>query len=435
MLRPDVKMGGARMGEAGKTIHLAVLGVGGRGAALMNILLHMPDVKVRVVCETQRDRLKKALDEAEAIQGFRPDGETDYKRVVNRSDIDAVMVFTEWTTHIPICIAAMRAGKPVAMEVGASASIDECWQLVRTSEETGVGCMMLENCCYNIGEMSLLRMVREGVFGEIVHCQGGYEHDLRDQVGTGDTQHHYRQAHFLRRNGELYPTHELGPIAKYINLNRGNRMLSLVSMSSKAAGMHAWLQEHRPDEPIAKMPFNQGDIVTTMIKCANGETLLLTNDCTLPRPYSRGGRIQGTKGLWLEANRSIYIEGGLTDPADPESEPIQPHKWTPANKWIQAYKHPLWVEYEEFTQRGGHGGVNYDGHGGMDYLVLRAFVEAVQDNKPFPIDVYDAASWLCITALSEQSIAMGSMPVPVPDFTDGKWIYRKGEASGRYSLD
>jgi len=424
-----------KMGEAGRTVNLALIGMGGRGSALMNILLHMPDVKVRVVCDKYRDRMLKAQDAAEALQLFRPDGETDYKKAIHRTDIDAVLVFTDWVTHIPICIEAMRAGKPVGMEVGAAASIGECWNLVRTSEETGVSCMLLENCCYNVTEMTLLRMIREGIFGEIVHCQGGYEHDLRDQLGTGDIERHYRQDHFMRRNGELYPTHELGPIAKYLNLNRGNRMLSLVSMASKAAGMNAWMQAHRPDDPIAKVHFNEGDIVTTMIKCANGETILLTNDGTLPRPYSRGGRLQGTKGLWMEDNRSIYIEGGLTDPADPASEPIEQHRWTPANKWIRAYKHPLWVEYEEFLERGGQVGENYDGHGGMDYLVLRAFVEAVQNGTPFPIDVYDAASWLCISALSEQSIAMGSMPVPVPDFTDGKWIYRKGEATGRYALD
>ena len=427
MLRPDVKMGGANMGEAGKTIHLALIGMGGRGMGHLGTLLRMPDVKVRVVCDKYRDRVAAAQDAAETLQNFRPDGETDYRRAVNRKDIDAVLVFTDWTTHIAICIEAMRAGKPVGTEVGGSSSLDECWRLVRTSEETGIGCMLLENCCYNSTEMALLRMVREGVFGEIVHCQGGYEHDLRDEIGLGDVNRHYRQDNFMHRNGELYPTHELGPIAKYLNLNRGNRMLSLVSMSSKAAGLNAWLKDNRPNDAIVNAPIAQGDIVTTMIKCANGETILLTHDCTLPRPYSRGGRVQGTKGVWMEDNHAIYIEGGLTDPANPESEPIKQHRWASEDKWLEAYKHPLWVEYEQFGLRGGHGG--------MDYLVLRAFIEAVQDNKPFPIDVYDTASWMCITALSEQSVAMGGMPVPVPDFTDGKWIYRKGEASGRYALD
>jgi len=427
MFRPDAKMGTAKMGEAGRTLGLAIIGMGGRGMGHLETLVHMPDVKVRVVCDKYRDRVEAAQDKAEAVQGFRPDGTTDYKQAVRRTDIDAVLVFTDWTTHIAICVEAMRAGKPVGMEVGGASSIEECWNLVRTSEETGVPCMLLENCCYNSTEMALLRMIREGVFGEVVHCQGGYEHDLRDEIGLGDINRHYRQDNFMRRNGELYPTHELGPIAKYLNLNRGNRMLSLVSMASKSAGLHAWLKEHRPDDPVSKMQVNQGDIVTTMIKCANGETIVLTPDCTLPRPYSRGGRVQGTKGLWMEDNQSIYIEGGLTDPANPDSEPIRQHRWAKDEAWMKAYKHPLWVEYEEFGLRGGHGG--------MDYLVLRAFIEAVQDNQPFPIDVYDAASWMCITALSEQSVAMGGMPVPVPDFTDGKWIYRKGEAKGRYALD
>ena len=416
-----------KMGEAGRTIHLAIIGVGERGVGQMVTLLRMPDVKVRVICDVYRDRIDHAQNRAEKIQGFRPDADTDYRRVVARDDIDAVVVMTDWTTHIAISVAAMRAGKPVAMEVGGCASMDECWQLVRTSEETGMGCMLLENCCYNREELTLMRMIREGVFGEITHCQGGYQHDLRDQVGMGDVERHYRQDNFLRRNGEIYPTHELGPIAKYLNINRGNRMLSLVSMSSKAVGMTEWLQEHRPDDPITKMRFNQGDIVNTLIKCANGETIMLTHDCTQPRPYSRGGRVQGTKGIWMEDNRSIYIENGLTDPANPDSEPIKQHCWTKDEPWIQHYMHPLWKEYEAFGLRGGHGG--------MDYLVLRAFVEAVQNHTAFPIDVYDAATWMSITELSEQSIAMGSMPVAIPDFTDGKWIYRKGEAVGRYALD
>lgn len=416
-----------KMGEAGRTIYLAIIGLGGRGCGQMETLLQMPDVKVRVVCDVYQDRIENAQTIAEEIQGFRPDGDTDYKRVVARDDVDACVVMTSWTTHIVICIAAMKAGKRVAMEVGGAGSVEECWHMVRVSEETGIPCMLLENCCYDRREMALLNMVRQGVFGEVTHCQGGYEHDLRDEIGWGDVRRHYRQDNFLNRNGELYPTHELGPIAKYLNLNRGNRMVSLVSMASKSAGLKAWLKDNRPNDEVTNKPVHEGDVVTTLIKCANGETIVLTHDCTTPRPYSRGGRIQGTKGIWMEDNQSIYLEGGLSDAMDEHSAPIEPHTWVSEESYIKKYQHPLWKEYEEFGLRGGHGG--------MDYLVLRAFVESVQNGTNPPIDVYDAASWLSITALSEMSIATGSAPVAVPDFTDGEWIHRHGEADSRYALD
>lgn len=416
------------MGDQGREIRLAIIGLGSRGIGQMQTLLQMPDVKAAVVCDVYEDRVQDAQNEAEKLQGFRPDGTLDYVEAINRDDIEAVIIMTSWTTHITIALEALHAGKRVAMEVGGAASLEECWALVRESERTGIPVMLLENCCYNSVEMAMLNMIRQGVFGELIHCQGGYEHDLRDEIGEGDVNRHYRQENFLARNGELYPTHELGPIAKYLNINRGNRMLSLVSMASKSAGLSAWMKEHRQDNPaLANAQVNQGDIVTTMIKCANGETIVLTHDCTSPRPYSRGGRVQGTKGLWMEDNHSIYIEGAKKDPTDENSELIESHKWASDEGWMKAYQHPLWKEYEEFGLRGGHGG--------MDYLVLRAFVESVQNQAPVPIDVYDAAAWLCITALSEQSIAMGSMPVPVPDFTDGEWIHRKGEVKGRYALD
>ncbi len=416
-----------KMGEPGRTIYLGIIGLGGRGCGQMKCLLGMPDVKVRVVCDLYEDRVENAQNIAEEMQGFRPEGDTDYKRVVARDDIDACVVMTSWTTHIAICIAAMKAGKRVAMEVGGAGSVEECWRMVRTSEETGIPCMLLENCCYNNREMALLNMVRQGVFGEVTHCQGGYEHDLRDEIGWGDVRRHYRQDNFLNRNGELYPTHELGPIAKYLNINRGNRMVSLVSMASKSAGLKEWFKQNRPDDEVAKKPVHEGDVVTTLIKCANGETIVLTHDCTSPRPYSRGGRIQGSKGIWMEDNESIYIDGGLSDAMDEHSEPIPAHTWASEKSYLEKYKHPLWKEYEEFGLR--------EGHGGMDYLCLRAFVESVQDGTNPPIDVYDAASWLSITALSEASIATGSAPVAIPDFTDGEWIHRHGDADGRYALD
>jgi predicted dehydrogenase len=306
--------------------------------------------------------------------------------------------------------------------VGGANSVEECWELVRMSEKKGVPVMLLENCCYGKEEMTLLRMIREGVFGELVHVQGGYEHDLRDEIGLGDVNRHYRQRHFLNRNAELYPTHELGPIARYLNLNRGNRMVSLVSVASKAAGLHAWLQEHRADTPLADAPVHQGDIVNTIITCAGGETILLTHDCTLPRPYSRGGRIQGTKGIWMEDNRSSYIDG--RSPADPT---YWTHRWESDEKYMAEFEHPLWKEYESFGMRGGHGG--------MDYLVLRAYVESVQNGTEPPIDVYDTAAWMSITALSEHSIASGSQSVPIPDFTNGRWLRERNAAEGMYTLD
>ncbi len=411
-----------KMGEPGRPVRIGIVGVGGRGVGQMRTLLAMPDVKVAAISDSYPDRVERACQVAAELQGFRPDGYSDYRALNRRDDIEAVVIMTSWTTHIVIAIDAMEQGKHVALEVGGAASVAECWRLVRTSEASGKWCMMLENCCYGEVELTLLKMVKEGLFGEVVHCQGGYLHDLRGEIGWGDESRHYRQDNFLHRNGELYPTHELGPIAKYIGLNRGNRMLSLVSMASKAAGLNAWFKEHRPDSPLATRQVNQGDIVTTMIKCANGETILLTHDCTLPRPYSRGGRIQGTKGIWQEDNRSLYIEGiSHTDPK------AWTHKWQPDEEVFAKYKHPLWRAYEEFGLRGGHGG--------MDYLVLRAFVEALQEHKGPPIDVYDTASWMVITALSEESVAMGGMPVAIPDFTDGAWIKRDALDTSFYSLD
>ena len=414
------------MGDKGREIRIAVIGLGSRGVGQMQTLLQMPDVKTAVVCDVYEDRVHTAQDEAEKLQGFRPDGTLDYVEAIHRDDIEAVIIMTSWTTHITIALEALRAGKRVAMEVGGAASLEECWALVRESERTGIPVMMLENCCYHSVEMAMLNMIRQGVFGELVHCQGGYEHDLRDEIGEGDINRHYRQENFLARNGELYPTHELGPIAKYLNINRGNRMLSLVSMASKSAGLSAWMKEHRQDNPaLANAQVNQGDIVTTMIKCANGETIVLTHDCTLPRPYSRGGRIQGTKGIWMEDGHGIYIEGRTKAEGGSWAHTFESDK-----PYLEEYEHPLWKEYREFGMRGGHGG--------MDYLVLRAFVESVQNHTEPPIDVYDTAEWMAITCLSEMSIAMGSMPVAVPDFTNGRWISRKGGQGGPggiYALD
>ena len=411
-----------KMGTPGREIRIGVIGVGGRGFGQMSTLLDMPDVKVAVVCDVYEDRVKKACDKCEEVQKFRPDGTLDYREAIKRDDIEAVVIMTSWQTHIRIAVAAMRAGKHVAMEVGGASSVEECWKLVHTSEDTGKQCMMLENCCYDEKEMALFNMIKQGLFGELVHCEGGYLHDLRDEIGNGDINRHYRQDNFHCRNGELYPTHELGPIAMYLGLNRGNRMLHLCSMSSKAAGLRSWYRMNRPDTPFPEKQVNEGDIVTTMIKCANGETILLKHDCTTPRPYSRFGMIQGSKGTWQEDGHHLYLEG-----ISPIHQGEWCHSWEPDADYLQKYQHPLWKEYKEFGLRGGHGG--------MDYLALRGFVEAVQENKRTPIDVYDTASWMVITCLSEQSVSMGGMPVPIPDFTDGLWMNRKDADDSMYTIE
>ena len=410
-----------KLGTAGRTVTIGFIGHGSRGVGQLKTLLSMQDVQVNAVCDIYEDRAQAAAQSVEEARGVRPFCTTDYREVICREDIEAVVIMTSWQTHIPIAIEAMRAGKVVSMEVGGATSLNECWELVRVSEQTGKGVMLLENCCYNDVEMAVLNMIKQGVFGELVHCRGGYQHDLRDEIGLGDVNRHYRQDNFMHRNGELYPTHELGPIAEYLNLNHGNRMLTLVSMASKAVGEHAWLQKNRPDTELANARFNEGDIVTTMISCANGETIMLTHDCTLPRPYSRGGYVQGTKGMWMEDGHGIYLED------DAHEGGTYAHRFSPDKEMLEKYEHPLWKEYREFGLRGGHGG--------MDYLCLRAFVESIQKNVKFPIDVYDTAAWMAITCLSEESIQKGSAPVAIPDFTSGRWMQKQDRPGDMFSLD
>ncbi len=411
--------------ENGRLLKIGIIGCGNRYQDHIRLLRNMADVRVLAVCDKYEDRAQAAAEDIGA-PGF-----TDYRDVLKIEEIEAVIIITDWLTHIPIAVDAMKAGKHVGMEVGGAPAIDDCWRLVRTAEETGMTCMLLENCCYGQEEMTLLNMIRQGVFGDIMQCQGAYAHDLRDEIGMGDINRHYRQDNFLHRNGELYPTHELGPIARYLNLGRGNRMVSLVSMATASKGLHQWLQEKRPGSELAQAQVNEGDIVTTLIKCMNGETIILSHDCTLPRPYSRGGVVRGTKGLWMEDNRSIYVEGKsprdfLSNPSYVRTEPAPEHTWESDATWMQAFKHPLWQAFEEFGTRGGHGG--------MDYLVLRAFIEAIQNGTPAPIDVYDSAMLMAITALSEQSIALGSAPVAVPDFTSGNWVFPKEGTGSIYDL-
>lgn len=406
-----------------RKIKIGIIGLGARGVVLLASLMQIPQIELAAVCDSYPQRVADYLALCEEKNLPRPFSTGDYRELL-RQPLDAVIVSTTWTTHVPIAAAAMRAGKHVGLEVGGALCEEDCWTLVRTSEETGRFCMLLENCCYGDNELTVFHMARRGLFGEIVHASGGYEHDLREQIALGREHHHGRMVNFLHRNGDLYPTHQLGPIAKLLDINRGNRILSVVSVASKARGLHHWVERNRPDDAVLRQAdWKEGDIVTSILRCAGGETVVLTHGCSLPRPYSRDGRIQGTRGIWLEERDAVFVE---SDEAQRASNPGGEHEWTPLSEYKSQYRHPLWKEYEAR-------GIAREGHNDMDYLVLCAFVDSIQNGVP-PIDVYDAATWMAVTYLSEQSVAMGGMPVPMPDFTRGKWVGRAPERRSKYSL-
>lgn len=397
----------------GDKINLGIIGLGSRGLSLIDmVFLEHDAVNITAVCDVYEDRCKAAADVVAQKRGLRPFVTTDWEEVIAHKNIDAVIICTSWEDHINIAIAAMEAGKYAACEVGGAYAVHECWQLVEAYERTKVPVMLLENCCYGREELMILNMVQQGVFGEIVHCQGGYLHDLRAEIAFGKENRHYRLRNYMHRNAENYPTHELGPIAQILNINRGNRMLTVTSVASKARGLAEYVQEHKPhDAELRDFNFAQGDVVTTIIKCAHGETITLTLDTTLPRYYSRGLVVQGTKGIYTEANQSIFLDGVH----DEYHFSWQKH-WGNVDQYREKYEHPIWQRYLDEGVK--------QGHGGMDWLVYADFVESVLQGKNTPIDVYDMAAWMSITALSEESIALGGHPVAVPDFTKGLWIKR-----------
>lgn len=407
-----------------ETKKIAVVGFGHRGVDLLEhaILPACQDhcVEVKAVFDTYADRTEEAVKVVQKVTGKTPVAAGSYQQILEDPEIAAVIITASWEVHVDLAVAAMYAGKDVAVEVGGAYALEDCWKLVEAYEQTGKHCMMLENCCYGEKELFVMNMVRQGVFGEIVHCSGGYQHDLREEISGGKENRHYRLRNYINRNCENYPTHELGPIAKLLDINNGNRMVSLTSTASCAKGLHEYVvREQGADAPLAQVEFAQGDIVTTVIRCAKGQTIVLTLDTTLPRAYSRGFTVRGTKGSYFEDTNMVFLDG-VHNPYDFKAHEI----WDNAKEYKAQYAHPLWKDYDP---KGGHGG--------MDYLVVSAFFEALTAGVRPPIDTYDTAAYMAITPLSEQSILTGSAPVMIPDFTRGKWYQRKDVAELRYNLD
>ena len=406
-----------------KLVKLGMIGLGPRGETLLATLYEFPreEVLVTAICDINQEKIDRILKIMEEHNYPKPMVFHDYRELVAHDEVDAVLIPTSWNSHLKIAEEAMSHGKYAGIEVGGASSLDELWRLVRAAESTGVSCMMLENCCYGRPEMTVLKMIKEGIFGECVHAEGGYRHDLRQEICSGKENRHDRLANYTCRTGDVYTTHELGPIAKYFNINRGNRMVTLCSVASKSVGLNEWSRQHRgAEDEVTRRRFNMGDVITTIIKCANGETITLTHDTSLPRPYSRGNLLEGSRGIWSEDKDGVFIEG--VSKANGEWE-----HWQPMEEIYERFEHPLW---QEFRQEGVKGG-----HGGMDWLVLRGFIEAVKKGTQTPIDVYDTAAWMAITPLSEDSCHMGGMPVAIPDFTDGKWIDPRPIVRSKYCLD
>lgn len=402
-------------------IKIGYVGLGCRGQSLLKHVVLAQGEKVTAVCDTYRDRAEKGADITLEAQNERPNVYIDYHDLIKDENVNTVIIATAWESHIEIAVAAMKAGKAVAMEVGGAYTIEQCYELVNTYEESKSPFMFLENCCFGRREMMVLNMVQRGLLGEIVHCSGGYQHDLREEISFGRENRHYRLRNYLTRNCENYPTHDLGPIAKVLNINHGNRMMTLTSVASKAAGLHEYIMQNKKDDEFLKNKrFKQGDIITTVIKCANGETIVLTLDTTLPRYYSRGFTVRGTKGMYEETTDSIFI--------DSEEDRSHDFDWrreciNNAKKYEAEYEHQVWKQYIKEGVQGSHDG--------MDWLIFKKFFEALRNDEPMPIDVYDAASWMSITALSEMSVAQNGAVVDVPDFTKGRWHCHILETDGK----
>lgn len=385
-----------------------LIGLGARGEFMLKnvfvLMIKQGLLDIVSVCDTYDDRMQMAADVIQEASGNRPLCSSDYKTALG-ADVNCCMILSAWESHVEIALYCMERGIKVGTEVGGAYNIGDCYRLVDAYERTGIQCMMLENCCYGRRELMVLNMVKKDFLGKIVHCSGGYQHDLRYEIADGKENRHYRLRNYLNRCCENYPTHELGPIMSVLDINHGNRLLTLTSTASCSAGMNEYLTAK--NSYLKDRHFNQGDIVTTVIKCAGGETVVLTLDTTLPRVYSRGFTVRGTKGMYNQDADYVYIEGKPEDPITTLAGN--------AKEYEEEFEHPIWQEYHKDP---------IGGHDGMDWLVYNAFLDYVSNDSYPPIDTYDTATMMSISVLSEQSIATGGMPQAIPDFTSGKWITR-----------
>ena len=394
-----------------KILRMGVIGTGNRGKSLTGTMLNIPGVSVPAVCDINAVNLAAGQDVVEKAGQKRPEPYTGddyaYRKLLERDDLDAVIIATPWHWHTPMAVDAMKAGKATACEVPAAMTFEDCWRLVDTQESTGVKCMMLENWSFRQDNLAVLNMIRQGLFGEIMHCHCAHSHDCIDHWFF-DTDGNIRWGgeYLIKYNRDQYPTHSMGPVLSWMDINCGDAFATCTSTATRSRGINAYFErKFGAEHPNAKREYKQGDIVSSVIRTHGGKTIVVNYDMQLPRPYDNRWMIQGTLGLYDEARSSVYIEG----------QSPKYHEWEPFPPYQEKYNHKWWKDMAAMS----------DGHGGTDYLELRQFLDAVRNGTPTPIDIYDSVTMCSVIPMSEKSIAAGSAPVECPDFTRGKWKARK----------
>lgn len=421
------------------TVRVGFIGLGMRGKGAVNRFMAIEGTEIVALCDLEQDNLdgtQAYIEKQNRPKAVEYIGDDSWKQLCERDDIDLVYICTDWLTHTPMAVYAMEHGKHVAIEVPAATTVDECWQLVNTAEKTRKHCMMLENCCYDRFELATLNMAQQGVFGEVVHVEGAYIHDLRSlnfnprrssdesyQPATGSQAdkkpgligywNYWRKNYNIEHTGNPYPTHGLGPVCQILNIHRGDKMNHLVSISSDQFGMTEYAEERfGADSPEAKQTYKLGDMNTTIIKTQKGKTIMIQHDVTSPRPYSRIHMVSGTKGFAQKYPiKQIALEPDGHRALSSEA----------IDSVLAKYEHPFYKEAGEQAAKLGA-----IAHGGMDYIMDYRLVYCLRNGLPLDQDVYDAAEWSCIGELSELSVLNNGAPIEIPDFTRGAWSKVKG---------
>jgi len=388
-------------------VRIGFVGVGLQGGGHVQNFLKIPGCRITAVCDIREERTTWATDQIVRAGHPKPAvytrGPRDFERLCETEQLDLVFTATPWEWHVPVMLSAMKNGKHAATEVPAAMTLEDCWAIVETAEKQRRHCLMMENCNYDWPAMMAFNMVRQGLFGELLHAEGGYLHDLRGIKFENRNEGLWRRAWSQKLNGNPYPTHGLGPVANCLDINRGDRFDYLVSMSSNSRGLQEWAVDHFPEgAPQRQEKFVLGDVNTSLIKTALGRTIMVQHCTNLPRPYSRINLVQGTKGLFSGYPHRLYIEGrGRAD------------QWVDAATLRGEFEHPLWKEIAAQAEGAGHGG--------MDYIEDYRLIKCLREGLPLDMTVYDAAALSAVVDLSVRSVVRSGQPVAVPDFTRGRW--------------